>query len=510
MGGWVGGVVVGTTAPLSSSLDLHGNWSARLYDAAAVVENSFNEGRGQVRAGARYAYPGVIASVIAPDLSVGYWDYQLQSIYMLDSGSELQLLWFGAGDYLNQNLTTQAGTELDRELLKLSFHRLDARYTIPVKHGTLRLALTGGVDTSRLAENAESSGYLLAGRLRFDRRLTDNLTLGAGASVRFEQLDQSFNLAASNEPSALTPATFEGKGPEFGDPRYPLGFGERLDTTSGVYAALRWSVDQRVTLTPGLRLDAYSSGSQLIPVVEPRLNATYALTSAVDGALDLGVAHQRPSVGPPLPGFVPTLKGGLQRAYQSSATLDIDVAPSWDTNVTVFQHSLTNTTDYLGVPAPEDNPRSIGHAYGLELGSKKQFTNNWGASFSYTFTHATRSVNRFSGLAATNRSHVANVGLVYSLGAGWLASARALAYSGVLAESNTRDQLDKRTSPFWRVDWRLEKRWTWQSRSVALVAEVLNTTANAEPIGWDCNDDSCVEERVGPILVPNLGVSGKF
>src|SRR5690606_24540704 len=148
----------------------------------------------------------------------------------------------------------------------------------------------------------------------------------------------------------------------------------RIDTTSGAYAAIRWEVDRRVAVTPGVRLDAYSSGSKLIPVVEPRLTTSFSLAEGVKVVLDLGVANQRPSIGPPLPGFVPTLKGGLQTAYQSSVTVNVDLGPTWGLSTTLFQHSLVNATDYLGVPEPESNPRSTGHSYGLEVGIKRQFT----------------------------------------------------------------------------------------------------------------------------------------
>jgi len=69
-----------------------------------------------------------------------------------------------------------------------------------------------------------------------------------------------------------------------------------------------------------------------------------------------------------------------------------------------------------------------------------------------------------------------------------------------------------RTTPFYRFDWRLEKRWTL-GRSGAwwsLVIEVLNTTLHEEAVRKSCAAFYCREDTIGPVSVPSIGVEAAF
>lgn len=69
-----------------------------------------------------------------------------------------------------------------------------------------------------------------------------------------------------------------------------------------------------------------------------------------------------------------------------------------------------------------------------------------------------------------------------------------------------------RTSPFYRLDVRAEKRWQFGNRGAywAIVLEVLNTTLEKEALGKSCNAYTCEEEEVGPLTIPSLGVEVVF
>ena len=69
-----------------------------------------------------------------------------------------------------------------------------------------------------------------------------------------------------------------------------------------------------------------------------------------------------------------------------------------------------------------------------------------------------------------------------------------------------------RTTPFYRIDVRVEKRWRINDdgASWALVLEVLNTTLNQEALGKSCSAYVCREDRVGPITIPSLGLEALF
>jgi hypothetical protein len=79
----------------------------------------------------------------------------------------------------------------------------------------------------------------------------------------------------------------------------------------------------------------------------------------------------------------------------------------------------------------------------------------------------------------------------------------------------------RRDPPYFRVDFRLEKRWLLQhARAIALVLEVQNATLSTEAntLGMDCRGDisgdryttQCQRGTVGPITLPSIGVEAFF
>lgn len=125
-----------------------------------------------------------------------------------------------------------------------------------------------------------------------------------------------------------------------------------------------------------------------------------------------------------------------------------------------------------------------------------------------------RSVGRAEGPALFDRRHVLGGALSYHLGRGFRAGVRGSFYTGVPADvaclAAARDP--PRTSPFHRVDLRLEKRWRLNDAGAfwALVLEVLNTTLREEALGKSCSAYVCREDTVGPITIPSLGLEAMF
>jgi hypothetical protein len=124
-----------------------------------------------------------------------------------------------------------------------------------------------------------------------------------------------------------------------------------------------------------------------------------------------------------------------------------------------------------------------------------------------------RSVPLASGYSSFDRTHVVNFALVYDLGFNIRAGARLLAYSGVPASIAYPQALKAppRTPWYYRLDVRVEKRWTWDSGSwISLVAEVLNTTLNKETLNTSCYAFGCKESSFGPVTLPSLGVEASL
>ncbi|HYQ41905.1 MAG TPA: TonB family protein, partial [Polyangiaceae bacterium] len=132
-----GAVIAGET--MAPSAVAHGEAQARIFDAGAMVEHPFANGRGSVMLGGRYGYTQAILSLVAPDYGLNYWDYQARIAYRINATDTLSAFAFGALDQLrNENI--------HRTLFDTQFHRLDLRWDRHTEQSHVRVALTLGTD----------------------------------------------------------------------------------------------------------------------------------------------------------------------------------------------------------------------------------------------------------------------------------------------------------------------------------------------------------------------------
>jgi len=113
------------------------------------------------------------------------------------------------------------------------------------------------------------------------------------------------------------------------------------------------------------------------------------------------------------------------------------------------------------------------------------------------------------GILPNDRTHVLNAALGYDLGRGWRAGGRFTYYTGVpnldapagLPEG-FRLPSPTREPGFYRIDVRLEKKWTFgETTWLSFVAEVLNVTLNKETVRGN---------EIGPVTIPSIGLEGGF
>jgi hypothetical protein len=275
-----------------------------------------------------------------------------------------------------------------------------------------------------------------------------------------------------------------------------------------------------VKVVPGVRFDVYRTQGKTVPAVEPRISARFRVTDSVELFHDFGVAHQLPSYIVPVSGFQPELGNGLQQSVQMSS----GVVTKWPGGVTatmsLFQNVLFNGTDRLSIATLRstdssipDDARSMGRTIGAELLVKRDLTRRLGGFFAYTLSRSTRALGVAKVPSAVDRTHVLNFALGYDLGRNWRAGARVVFYTGIPAQVAyiAAAVNPPRTPPFYRVDWRLEKRWPFDGqRYISLVFEFLNTTLRREVTRSSCAAYACKDELFGPVSVPSIGVESVF
>ena len=556
-GRFAGAIVAGEMAP--PSYRLHGEWNVRLVDSGAMLEAPFAGGRGDAMVGGRFSYTGFVISLIAPGVAVGYWDYQARARYELSTHDSIEIFGFGSGDYTTfteqESVPTSDNTfktvERKHTLVDINFHRLDLRWDHRLDHGNWRNALMVGRDRTGLSDGEVNVyNYMVGTRSEYWRQLDKEVRLRAGADLLVESLKQEFDddsnrdsVSGSGDSGALPPdPTIMPPIGMMPTPIQPveqpdsqesdaerLGFSNRRDFTLGIYADVVWQVAPRLQITPGLRADLFVSGSRAALGIDPRITAEYALSKKLKLVHGLALVHQAPSFVGPVPGFKPTLAGGLQRAVQYSAGANYELPAGFSSSLALFQSAFFNMTDLISLLQLEQtqdringngnnddfsNLRTGGHAYGLELMVRRSLARKLGGFVSYTLSHSRRFSGRLSGPATTDRIHVLNVAGSYDLGKNWRFGSRVLLYTGIPAEVAYVEAArhPPRTPAFWRLDFKLEKRWYIKrpDRWWGFNIEVLNTTLNKEALTGSCNAFSCKFDEIGPVTVPSIAFEGAY
>src|SRR6185436_4822449 len=271
-GRFAGGIVSGETSAPES--ELHGEANLRLFDAGLLAETGFDEGRGSLLLGGRYSYTAAIVSLLAPDTDLAYRDYQLRLSYALTPDDRITAFGFGSYDLVAQTLngiyTIVFGSE---------FYRLDLRYDHTFgTQGRLRSAVTLGFDQTRIAEQRNAQGKMLALRTELEQPLHPRLTLRAGADFTLD----AFGADARSYADPEDPDTLE----------FNNLFPERTDLAFGAFADVVWKPTPRLEITPGVRADLFASGGTTALGVDPRIAARFEITKALHIVHAYGLAHQ--------------------------------------------------------------------------------------------------------------------------------------------------------------------------------------------------------------------------
>jgi hypothetical protein len=533
-GRFAGAIVAGEMAPPSYAL--RGEASIRIIDSGAMLEAPFANGRGSIMAGGRYSYTALVLSLIVPDVTVSYWDYQQRTRYQLSAKDSVEFVAFGSGDYVSNTDTYKVqddaaqgryrDVERENTLVDVGFHRLDLRFDHQLQGGNWRNAVMFGRDRTGLDNSSLSlTNYLFGARTEFEQRSSKKLMLRAGADILFESLSQYLDEdrdegSIDSPEGAPTGIPTERPPDEQDDPDFGLDR-RRIDFTAGAWADVVWDVAPNVQLTPGVRMDLFVSGKRAALGIDPRISVEYKLSEKLKLVHGLGLVHQSPSFVVPVPGLKPSLAGGLQRAVQYSAGVSYALPAGLSASFALFQSAFFNMTDLISLVQLENTTgdevidyRTNGHAYGAELMIRRSLAKKLGGLVSYTLSRSVRYARRLRGPAATDRTHVLNVALSYDLGREWRFGSRFLLYSGIPARVAYLEaaQAPPRTPPFWRVDVKLQKRWYIQRPKAwwGVAFEVLNTTLNKEQLDGSCNAFSCKFEEIGPVTIPSIGFEGAF
>ncbi|APR85256.1 TonB family protein / TonB-dependent receptor [Minicystis rosea] len=502
-GRYAGGIVSGETRdPLP---EWHGEASIRLVDSGAMLEGPLGD-RGSFFVSGRVSYTGLLLSAISSSIDLGYWDYSARATVHLTPRDDLTIFAFGARDYLGDR---DDETKETRTLFNTTFHRIDLRYDhrFGGPEDRVRQAITLGIDHTGFDKGSGVSDRMIAARTEITKRASPAVLVRAGLDAQADSY--SADLAASFPDAGGFTSLFSG--------RTDLAMGARADAVI--------NVTSRFEVTPGLRLDFFSSRGDTAIALNPRLAARLAITKALRLVQAHGFASQTPSFILPGPGFQPSLAGGLQHSFQMSAGLEADLPLDVTASATFFRNAFFSMTDALGtspVPGSGDNfpdrfdRRSLGSSIGLEVTVRRRLTKTLGGFVSYTLSRSERYLDRSRIASSFDRTHVLNAAISGDFGKGYRVGTRIVFYSGypiTLAAPPSFDlRQTGRLQPFFRFDWRAEKRWRVSRGWISLVLEMQNSMLAKETLQQQCGfgGTDCQPVRIGPVTIPSIGLEGGF
>jgi TonB family protein len=505
-GRFAGPIVAANMRPFDRRFSGEGN--LRAIDVGGLAEVPFGEcepgapagcSRGSARVSGRYSYTGVILSLLS-NADLRYWDYQAQTSYSLGPHDTVSLFSFGAFDYFRSDRTSeqdQGG--------KVSFHRLDLRWDRKLPSGaSLRVALTGGFDRTGGTEDNESQVSDTSLRLRVQAASP----LGPGVTIRggIDARGDKFELRTSPVYFSYTD--------------YSVLFPARLEGVVGAYTGLEIETTPGIVVAPGVRADVYAVGTEKAVGVDPRVTASFAVHPDVKIETSLGIAHQRPNFAAQVPGAqVADLAGGLQQAVLFSSGVKWKLPANVTATATGFRTAYFHALDPIGgardfsIDRTVLDRRSTIYAGGIEIGISRPLSRALGGFLSYTLSRSEQTSGRRRTVSGFDRPHVLQFALSYDFGLGIRAGFRSMFYSGVpalLLEGSPHFTTDRRGTPYFRADVRIEKRWVLgQTSWWAISGEMLNATSTKEVVRVDCGT-VCVERFAGPIVLPSIGIEAGF
>lgn len=389
-GGYTAGIVDGITRPAGED-ERRIEVNLNLLQAGGLVRTPVEWIDGRVTLAGRIGWPGVLISLVNPEFSLSYWDYQAR----YDRGNKADgftVFAFGAQDLVENarfdeaefgqvtvahydplqggefvtweqryNAALAGRTPPLQPSLRLGFHRIDFRHHHRRGDVGGRHQVAFGRDDTLFADDgAGVVAWSVAPRTEWSFQLQDALELRVGADGALRTTDFSAGTGADQ------PADSGRNGPGDGGPGGRGGnddggpggdgdggdeFVEAVDRygVGGVFAETLWRPTGRLLVRPGVRFEVYRDSSSTEPAFDPRLSARYRLSGAdridsdardedelwVKGSV--GLYHQPPRFVIPLPGLdqLP-LKNGLLAAVHNIAGVEVPLGDRTTLDAQVF------------------------------------------------------------------------------------------------------------------------------------------------------------------------------
>jgi TonB family protein len=524
-GGYTGGIVDGVTRAANKEekrIDIDLN----LAQTGVLVRQPIDALGITATAAGRYGYPGLLLSLLVPNVSLSYWDYQVR-LDRKEGRHHFSVFFYGAQDDLQ---TRAAAGQPLRSVAKFVFHRADLRYRHGDEDDNETARLIFGYDDSNIGgggggvggNNGLGNGDWSAGpQLRMHRTAMPWLQWNAGLETVVKNVDTS---------ASSTSTTASGAGSIINQKGY-------FYTSGGFVEAVVKPTDE-LRLIPGVRADRYDEVLSNKSIhqwnIDPRLLLRYRLTDAEYGGTTLkgvvGRYHQPPRLFIPIPGLdASSLELGLLASTQYSVGAETKFGPGIESDVNVYYNDnnpvifdLTVNPTAADVQQPQPNlppwepvpPGTVtqnqgltnlfakqqGRAYGLEILVRKRDSERLFGWVSYTLSRSERKTPTGWDLFDFDRTHMLNFVAGVRLPRNWEIGGRMLLQTGTPLTTIFGHNITRSDGQF-RFDLRVDKRAVWNSWLLDFYVDVINSTV-AEDTGGLIGGSNI------RYIIPTIGLRG--
>lgn len=527
----LGGLILLSTRDLPPA-GIHGYLGADLLDASGLVSAAIGK-RVRVAVAGRASYLDRILSGALPEevretYSIPrYRDYQAKASISLRQDEDLSVLILGAADARGRAVASADPARLRSESMDTSFHRAILRYSRTLDNGdTVIVTPFFGQDRSEFIAASSSTPAKQASkswkygvRASYGARVADIVNISLG-------VDALGTSADIHREGSLTVPPREGDLYVFGqspgtDVNADDWTANIIDLSPSIVAELRLG---RLTLTPGLRADAFLiessrllprvgqtppiGGSRLAGALGPRIAASFAWTNRLTLAASAGL-YSQPPAPEDLSAVFGTPKLSLSRALHATASQAVRLDQGVDIEVTGYYERLDNLVVRSRRPTPA---RAValtqdgeGQSYGVQILARRKLKNGLLGWIAYT---AGRSERRYAGDAGYRPFDYDRTSALSAVASyeykGWMAGARFRYTTGaprtpVIGSfyEATSGQFQPifgvqnaiRLPNFYELDLRLEKKFSLGLVALTVYLDVLNVTyhENAEEIVYSAD-----------------------
>ncbi len=499
-----------------------------------------NPPTGDVFAAVRRSHlDAVIAAVSDVGVAPRYWDYQVGAGTRLGGAWKGRLLMYGSDDRFEivGDLGGQSGpSDGGEQTLGIAFHRLIGRAWRPLPGGRVDLSTSVGLDMVGFnfdPNSFETTGLNIEARADARFLLVERLTVETGLDLISRRYD-----VHANTPDIPAPWWF---------PQVPGGgpngsTGVRLQTDTellqfmpAAYLALDFEPTDGLHLIPGIRTDLFTGEGLNELTADPRLVARAEVSEDLTFKGGVGLFHQPPEAFQVAQDLGNT---GLSvpRALHSSLGAEVQLSEAFELDITGFRLERKNLisvsrnvqTEGATIETERFDDTREERSVGMEVLLRHKPVGDLFGWIAYTLSRTER--REAKALPWTRHTldqpHVLTLVASYDLGGGWEIGTRARLVSGnpVTPIEGCVDDLDTdqceairgdpksdRLPPFFQVDARVDRRWTFDTWILSAYLDLMNVTnqTNSEFLQWD---HRFREQRFipGVPILPSFGIKGEM